>query len=78
VGGYQLNPRIAVTALLVVPARGIVIGMAPKREGTAINVRLPEDVIAKIDHRRASTGQSRAEAIRKMLAWALTQKADHD
>jgi metal-responsive CopG/Arc/MetJ family transcriptional regulator len=64
--------------LCIVIDGGIVYGMAPKREGTAINVRLPDDMIAKIDHRRASTGQSRAEAIRKMLAWALTQKADHD
>jgi len=50
--------------------------MAPKREGTPINVRLPDDMISKIDHRRATTGQTRAEAIRKMLAWALTQPKD--
>jgi len=47
--------------------------MAPKREGTVTNVRLPDDMIAAIDKRRATTGQSRAEAIRKMLAWALAQ-----
>jgi len=50
--------------------------MAPKREGTPITVRLPDDMIAKIDHRRTSTGQTRAEAIRKMLAWALAQPKD--
>jgi len=62
--------------LLVVADCGIVIGMAPKREGTPINVRLPDDMIAKIDHRRTTTGQTRAEAIRKMLAWALAQPKD--
>jgi len=50
--------------------------MAPKREGTPITVRLPDDMIAKIDHSRTTTGQTRAEAIRKMLAWALAQPKD--
>jgi len=75
-----LNPsyaagKLCLTHALSLPhdGYGIVIVMAPKREGTPITVRLSDEVIAAIDKRRATTGQSRAEAIRKMLAWALAQ-----
>jgi metal-responsive CopG/Arc/MetJ family transcriptional regulator len=47
--------------------------MAPRREGKPITVRLPDDVIGQIDTRRARTGQSRAESLRKMILWALAQ-----
>ncbi len=51
---------------------GIIIGMAPKTEGTPINVRIPADMLTDIDQRCAKTGNSRAETIRRMLRYALT------
>ncbi len=47
--------------------------MAPPKIGKLTPIRLPDDMIAKIDARCAKTGLSRAETIRKMLAWALEQ-----
>lgn len=49
----------------------MMVGMAPKTEGRQIGVRIPAGLLAEIDKRRAKTGQSRAEAIRKMLAYAI-------
>lgn len=49
----------------------MMVGMAPKTEGKQIGVRIPADVLAEIDKRRVNTGQSRAEAIRKMLRFVL-------
>lgn len=46
--------------------------MAPKTEGTPINVRIPTDMLTDIDQRCVKTGRSRAETIRRMLRYALT------
>lgn len=51
--------------------------MAPKTEGIVTNVRIPEDLLARIDARAALAGNSRSETIRRMLAYAIdapTQK----
>lgn len=47
--------------------------MAPKTTGKPVLIRIPEHDLERIDARCAKTGLSRAETIRKMLAWALTQ-----
>jgi len=47
--------------------------MAPPKIGKLIPIRLPDDMINKIDARCAKTGLSRAETVRKMLTWALEQ-----
>ncbi len=48
--------------------------MAPKTEGKPINVRIPEDLLARIDTRAGKTGHSRSETIRRMLAYAIEAK----
>lgn len=75
-----LNPsyaagKLCLTHALSLPydGYGIVIVMAPKREGTPITVRLSDEVVAKVDKRAEKKGISRAEALRRMIAWALTQ-----
>jgi len=51
----------------------MLIDMAPPKIGVPIQIRLPEPLLAQIDARREATGQSRAETIRRMLAWAAKQ-----
>lgn len=43
--------------------------MAPPRIGTAILVRIPDDVLAAIDRYATDNGISRAEAIRHALTY---------
>lgn len=52
-------------------ACAIVIAMAPKREGRPILVRIPDDLLAKIDARCEKSGLSRAETIRRMLDYSI-------
>lgn len=51
----------------------MLIGMAPPKQGVPIQVRIPEDLLAAIDRRRAGTRLSRSETIRRMLTWAMQQ-----
>lgn len=51
----------------------MLIGMAPPKQGTPIQVRLPDGLLAQIDKRAKGKDISRAEAIRRMLVWAARQ-----
>ena len=52
--------------------------MAPPTTGIPIQIRIPRELLDQIDCRRESTGQSRSEAIRKMLIWAIKQPAQRE
>ena len=47
--------------------------MAPPRQGTLLQVRVPDEDVAAIDKRAASQDMTRSELVRKMLRWALAQ-----
>ena len=49
--------------------------MAPPKIGKLIPIRLPDDMIAKLDARRARSGLSRAHTVRSLLGWALAAQS---
>lgn len=52
-------------------APDVALTMAPPRIGPAIMVRLPPDLLARLDAEAARHGVSRAETIRDLLKGAL-------
>ena len=53
------------------------LGLRPNvsrpQEGIKIEVRLPPDVLARIDERADLTGTTRAATIRSLIAWGLNR-----